>query len=154
MVITRAKNTQVARRMDGRRVLWQTIPNRRSILGHRRLLHIISGLCSNQEPFMAENGIEVGGRALEQVEESAEMQIGLFVVDVKFASVGLFGGQVGGEDFGFEAFSELVFELGFGVETVGGGPGLRQGQAGGFVLVFAFDLKSQLTVVLAIEGSY
>lgn len=71
---------------------------------------------------MAEDGVDVGGRAFEEVEESAEMEVGLLVVEIHFPAVSLFGWEIVGKDFGFEAFGELVFEFEFAVERVGGRP--------------------------------
>ena len=57
------------------------------------------------------------------------MEVGLLIVEVKLAAVGALRGQVVGEDLGFEAFGQVVFELELGVEAVGGGPCLGQGEA-------------------------
>ena len=67
---------------------------------------------------MAENGVNVGGGAFEEIEEGAEVEVGLLIVEVHFSAVGLFGWEVVGEDFGFETLGELIFEFDFGVERV------------------------------------
>ena len=78
---------------------------------------------------MSEYGIDVGGRALEEVEEGAEVEVGLLVEEVHLSAVGLFGWYVIRENFGFKALGELIFELDLSIERVGRRPGLGQSQA-------------------------
>jgi hypothetical protein len=57
------------------------------------------------------------------------VDVGLLVVQVELATVGLLGWEVVCQDLGFEAFGQVVFEFELGVEAVGCGPCLCQGEA-------------------------
>jgi hypothetical protein len=129
VVVAGGEDAQVVGRLDGGGVLGQAVADGGRVARHRRLLHVVAGLGADQEALVAQDRVDVGGGALEEVEEGAEVEVGLLVVQVYLAAVGLFGGEVVGEDFGAEAFGELVFELDFGVQRVGGGPGLGEGEA-------------------------
>lgn len=100
----------------------QAVPNRGGVLGHSSFLYIITCFSADQKPFMAQNGVDVGGGSLEEVEESTEVEVGLLIMEIDFSAVGLLGRQVVGEDFGFQAFGELVFEFDLGIERVTRGP--------------------------------
>lgn len=67
---------------------------------------------------MAEGGIESCGRALEDIGEETGVDVGLLVVEIELAAVGLVDREVVGQDFGFEAFCQVVFELELGVKGV------------------------------------
>jgi len=128
VVVTGREDTKVVGGLDGGGVLGEAVADRGRVLGHGGFLHVVAGLSADEEAFVAEDGVDVGGGALEEVEEGAEVEVGLLVVEVYLAAVGLFGGEVIGEHFGSEAFGELVFEFDFGVQRVGGCPGLGEGK--------------------------
>ena len=71
---------------------------------------------------MAEGQVNGRDRTLEEVDKGANVDVGLLVVEVEFSGIGALCGQVVGEDFSFEAFGQVVFELELGIEAVGGGP--------------------------------
>lgn len=78
---------------------------------------------------MAEDGVEGGGGALEEVEEGAGGEVGLLEVEVQADVVDVGGGDVGVEDLGLEALGDVVVEFELGVEGVAGGPALGDGEA-------------------------
>lgn len=43
---------------------------------------------------MSKDGVDIGGRAFEEVEEGTEVEVGLFVVEVQFPTIGLFGWEI------------------------------------------------------------
>jgi len=102
--------------------LLEAVSNGSGVLGYSCFLNVVASLSADEESFVSEDGVDVGGGAFEEVEEGAEVEVGLLVVEVYFATVGLFGWEVVGEDFGFEALGKLVFEFDFGIERIGGGP--------------------------------
>ena len=96
----------------------KAVPNRGGVLGHSSFLDIIARLIADQKPFMAQHCVDVGGGSLEEVEESTEVEFRLLIIEIDFSAVGLFLRQVVGEDFGFQAFGELIFEFDLGIERV------------------------------------
>jgi hypothetical protein len=78
---------------------------------------------------MTQHGIDVRGRAFEEIEEGTGMEVGLLEVEVQFSALGLGVREVVCQDFGFESLSDGVIELDFSVEGVGGRPSLGEGQA-------------------------
>jgi hypothetical protein len=128
MVVTCAEDLEVVRRRDGRGVRALRISRCESILGDRSFPDIIATLGADQETFVTECDVEGGGGALEQVGEQAGVDVGLLIEEVELAAVGSFSGQVVCEDFGLQALGDVVFEFEFGVEAVGGCPGLSQGE--------------------------
>ena len=78
---------------------------------------------------MAEYGVDIGSRAFEEVEEGAEVKVGLLVIEVQFTAIGLFCWKIVGKDFGSETSGELIFKLDLGIERIGSGPRLGQGES-------------------------
>lgn len=78
---------------------------------------------------MAQHGIDIRGRTLEEVKEGAGVEVGLLEEEVQLCAFGLGGREVVCQDFGLQALSEGVVELDFGVEGVGGRPGLGESEA-------------------------
>jgi hypothetical protein len=73
--------------------------------------------------------VEVGGRALQEVEESTSVKVGLLEVKVELGTLGLRGGQVLGKDLSLKTLGDVVVKLKLGVKSVGSGPGLGEGEA-------------------------
>lgn len=78
---------------------------------------------------MAEDTVDVGNRALENVEESAGVEVRLLEVEIELGTEGLrLGGEVC-DSFGFQSVGDLVVQLDFRLEDVCSGPHLGQRQA-------------------------
>ena len=129
MVVARGEDAQVVGRLDRGGVLGKTVANGGRVLGDGRFLDVVTGLSANKKTLMSEHSVDVGGGSFEDIEEGAEVEVGLLVVEVQFSTVRLFGGQVVGKHFSLQTASELIFEFDFGVQRVCGGPGLRKTQA-------------------------
>lgn len=129
VIVARGEDAEVVGGLDRGRVLGQTVSDRGRVLGHCRFLNIIACLGADEEPFMSQHGVNVGGRSFEEVEEGTEVEVGLLVVEVDFSSVRLFGRQVVGQNFGFQPFGELIFEFYLGVERIACCPYLCEGEA-------------------------
>jgi hypothetical protein len=129
VVVARAEQTQVIRRCDRSSIAARTIPSSQAVLRDRSLAYIITSLSTDQESLVTERHVEGGGGTFEEIGEQSGVDVGLLVEQVDLAAVGGFRGEVVGQHFGFEAFGDVVFEFEFGVEGVGGGPGLSQGEA-------------------------
>ena len=67
---------------------------------------------------MADSGVEGSSGTLEHIGEEAGVDAGLLVDEVQLATIGLLDGQVVGQDFGFEAFCEVVLKLKLGIKGV------------------------------------
>lgn len=78
---------------------------------------------------MADDGIEVGGWALQEVEEGTGVEVGLLEVQVELNALGLGGGEEVAENLSLEALGDVVVELDLGLKSVGGVPCLGDGQA-------------------------
>jgi hypothetical protein len=57
------------------------------------------------------------------------VHIGLLEVEVELSTLGLLGREVLGQDLSLETLGNVVVELELGVEGVGGGPCLGEGEA-------------------------
>ena len=105
------------------------VTNGSGILGKSSFLRVVASLRADQEAFVAENAVDVGYRALENVEESAGVEVRLLEVEVELGTEGLrLGGEVC-DSFGLQSVGDLVVQLDFRLEDVCGGPHLGQGQA-------------------------
>lgn len=122
MIIACGEDAQVVGGLDGRGVLRQTVADGGGVFGHGGFLNIVASLGADEKSLVAKHGVDVGGWAFEEVEEGAEVEVGLLVIQVQFATIGLFCGQIVGQDFGSEASGELVFKLDLGIERIGSGP--------------------------------
>jgi len=139
MVITRGKDTQIIRRRHRRGIAPLTIPRREGVFGDGCFSDVVTTFRTDEEALVSQCDVEGCGGALEEVGEQAGVDVGLFVEEVEFAAVGGFGGEVGGQDLGFEALGQVVFEFELGVQAVGGGPGLSDGESRSLVGVFPFN---------------
>lgn len=129
VVVAGGEQRQVVAGGDGSGVLWNAVADGSGVLGDGSLGDIVATLSTDQEALVAENGVEVGSGAVQQVEEGAGVQVGLLEVEVELGTLGLLGGLVLGQDFSLEALGNVVVQLKLGVQGVGGGPSLGQGEA-------------------------
>ena len=128
MVVAGGENAQVVAGGDGGSVLGNAVANGSGVLSDGSLLDVVATLSTDDEALVAENSVEVGGGAAEEVEESTSVQVGLLEVEVELGTLGLLGGEVLGEDLSLETLGDVVVELELGVEGVGGGPSLGEGE--------------------------
>lgn len=128
MVVASGENAQVVASGDGSSVLGNAVADGSGVLGDGGLLDVVATLSTDKETLVAENSVEVGGRAVEEVEEGTSVQVGLLEVEVQTGTLGLLGGEVLGEDFSLETLGDVVVELELGVEGVGGSPSLGEGE--------------------------
>ena len=93
------------------------------------VLDVEAGRGTSQEALVADDGVNVGGGALEQVEEAAEVELGLLEVQVELGALLLRLGQEGEGTLKLQALGEVVGGLDLGVEGVEGVPRLGDGDA-------------------------
>ena len=129
MVVRGSKDAQIVCSGDGSAVLWLRITNGSSVLGNGSFLRVIAGFGTNQKPFVAQNGVNVGYRALKNVEEGPGVEVWLLEVEVDLSSESLGLGYKVRNSFGLQSIGNLVIQLDFRLEDVGSGPRLGEGQA-------------------------
>lgn len=129
MVVAGGEERQVVAGGDGSGVLGNAVTDGGGVLGDGGLVDVVTTLGTDEEALVAENGVEVGGGAVKQIEEGTGVQVGLLEVQVELGALGLLGGLVLGEDLSLEALGNVVVKLELGVESVGGGPSLGEGEA-------------------------
>ena len=129
VVVAGGEEGQVVAGSDGSRVLGNAVTDGSGVLGDGSLVDVVATLSTDEEALVAEDGVEVGSGALQEVEEGTGVQVGLLEVEVELGTLGLLSGLVLGEDLSLEALGDVVVELELGVESIGGGPGLGEGEA-------------------------
>lgn len=129
VVVRGGEEGQVVAGSDGSGVLGNAVTDGSGVLGDGGLVDVVATLSTDEEALVAEDSVEVGGRAVQQVEESTGVQVGLLEVQVELSTLGLLSGLVLGQDLSLEALGDVVVKLKLGVESVGGGPSLGQGKA-------------------------
>lgn len=97
--------------------------------GDSGVLDVVSSGSTGEETLVTDNGVNVGGRALEQVGEGAEVELGLLEVHVDLGALLLALRQEGEETLELQALGDVVGGLDLGLERVQGVPRLGDGKA-------------------------
>lgn len=97
--------------------------------GDLGVLGVKSGRSTSEETLVADNGVNVGERALEHIEEATEVELGLLEVQVELGALLLRLRQEGEGTLELQALGEVVGGLDLGVEGVEGVPRLGEGDA-------------------------
>lgn len=97
--------------------------------GDAGLLDIVASGGTSEEALVANDSVDVGGGALEQIGEGAEVELGLLEVDVDLGAVLLGLGQEGEDTLKLEALGEVVGGLNLGLKSVQSVPRLGNGEA-------------------------
>jgi hypothetical protein len=139
VVVRGSKDAQLVRGSDGSALLRSSIADGSIVRGELGSVDIVASAGTGEEAVMADDGVDVGGRALEQVEEGTAVEVGLLEVQVELGTLGGGGGEEVEETLELEALGEGVSDLELGVEGVGRVPGLCEGEAGRLVGVFALN---------------
>lgn len=129
VVVAGGEERQVVAGSDGSGVLGNAVANGSGVLGNSGLVDVVATLGADEESLVAENSVEVGGRAVQEVEEGTSVQVGLLEVEVELGALGLLSGLVLSENLSLEALGNVVVKLELGVESVGSGPRLGEGEA-------------------------
>ena len=129
VVIRGGKDAHVVARVDRGRPNGLRVPDRGRVLGDGGLLDVVPALGTNEEAVAADHGVDRSGRALEDVDEGAQVVVGLLEVQVRLGAVRGRLGQEGAEELALEALGQHVVQLDLGVERVGRRPAGREGEA-------------------------
>lgn len=128
VVVAGGEDAQVVGGGDGGAVLGRDVADGGAVAGDGGLLDVVAGRGTGEEALVADDGVNVGGGALEEIEEGAAVEGGLLEGEVELGAGAVGGGQELEGGLGLEALGQGVGELDLGVESVGGVPGLGQGE--------------------------
>lgn len=132
MVVAGSQHAQVVACSDGTRVQWCRVAERSRISCYRCLLQVITSLTTNDETLVRERNIS------DRVDVTAAWVVGEETAHVCWALLEVEGELVGlcavlcresRQELGFQAIGEGVVELDLGVDDVGGGEGLGDGDS-------------------------
>lgn len=129
VVVRSSEDAEVVRGSNGSAVERGSVTDSGAVGGQRSLVGVVAGGGTGEETLVADNSIDVGDGALEEVEESTAVEAGLLEVKVELGTLGSGGGEEVEETLKLEALSKGVSDLDLGVEGVGGVPSLGKGQA-------------------------
>lgn len=139
VVVRSSEDAEVVRSGNGSAVLGSSVANSGAVSSQSSLVSIVASGSTSQETLVADNGIDVGDGALEEIEESTAVETGLLEVEVELSTLSGGGREEVEETLKLETLGEGVGDLDLGVESVGGVPGLGKGQAGRLVGVFSLN---------------
>lgn len=129
MVVRGSEDTQAVGGGDGGAVERSGVADGSAVGGQGGLVDVVASAGAGKEALVADDGIDVGGGALEEVKEGAAVEAGLLEVEVELGALAGGGREEVEETLKLEALGEGVVDLELGVEDVGGVPSLGEGQA-------------------------
>ena len=88
------------------------------------LCDIVANRPTNQEAILTNNKIDVGGRTLDDIEESTAMEVGLLEVEVCLCAIGFGGREEVAQELSLQTLGNGVIELELGIKNVGSVPRL------------------------------
>lgn len=100
-----------------------------AVAGNLGLLYIVTSRGTGEEALVADNGINVGSGALEEVKEGTAVEVGLLEVKVELGTPSLVGRQVVEDTLRLETLGQIISKLDLGLESAVGVPRLGEGQA-------------------------
>lgn len=129
MVVGGSENAEVVGGSDGGTVLRGREADGGAVGGQGGLVNVVASASTSEETLVANDGVDIGGRTLEQIKECPAVEVGLLEVQVELSTSTSGGWEEVEETLKLETLCERVADLKLGVEDVGGVPGLGQGQA-------------------------
>ena len=130
MVVARSQDAQVVARSDGAAVQRGGVAKGSSIACDGGLLEVVAGLTTHDETLVGDGdiggGIDVAGGWVVG-EEAADVGGALLEVEGELVRLRAVLGGEGAQELGFETVGEGVLELDLGVDDVGRGEGLGDG---------------------------
>lgn len=129
VVVAGSEDAQVVSSGDGSAVRGGSVADSGAVASKGGLLDIVAGRGTSKEAIVANNGVNVGGGALQEVEEGAAVESALLEVKVELGAARGAGGQEAVNQLGLDALGEHISGLDLGLEGVGSVPGLGQSEA-------------------------
>lgn len=118
VVIRSREDAQVVGSSDSSSVLRGRVSDCSRVVCDGRLLDIIASGRTSQEAILTNNSIDVGGRALQEIEKGTAVEVRLLEVQVDFCAVLLGGREEGAQELCLESLGNCVIELNLGVKRV------------------------------------
>jgi len=140
VVVGSREDAQVIGSSNGSSVLRSNVSDSSRVAGDSSLLDIVTSRGTCQEAVLTDHSIDVGGWALEEVEESTAVEVGLLEVQVELCALVLAGREERAQDLGLESLGDRVVELNLGVESIDSVPCLGERKAGWLVCVLGLKL--------------
>ena len=122
VVVRRGEDTQIVGGRDGCGIFGHGIADGSRVSGDRSLLHIVPSFRAYEETLVSQDSVDVGGWALQEVEEGTGLEVGLLEVQVELGSFGLRTREELREKLGFQALGELIVQLDLSIKGIGGSP--------------------------------
>lgn len=129
VVVAGSENAEVIGGSDGGAVSGGDVTDGGAVTGDSGPLNIITSRGTGEETLVANDGVDVGGRSLQEIEESTAVEGRLLECEVELGTLVVGGGQKLEDTLGLEALGDGVSQLDLGVEGIGRVPGLGQGEA-------------------------
>lgn len=129
VVVASSEDAQVVSSGDGSAVRGGSVADSGAVAGKGGLLDVVAGGGTSEETIVANDGVNVGGGALEQVEEGAAVESALLEVEVELGAARRAGGQEAVNELGLDTLGEHISGLDLGLKGVGSVPGLGQSKA-------------------------
>ncbi|GAO49076.1 hypothetical protein G7K_3235-t1 [Saitoella complicata NRRL Y-17804] len=145
VVVRSLEDGEVVQSLDTDGVVDGGVTGTGSVAGDTARLDVVTDLSTSQETIVANNGISLEGRTLEDVNVGATVESGLLVGSEKLSGAGTSLRLEGSKGIDLEALGDVVVELDLGGQEVGGGPALGKGEAVNAVGVLALEVTSDGT---------
>ena len=129
VVVCSGEDTQVVGSSDRGDILRSRVSNSGRVVGDSSLLNIITSGSTSQETILSDDSVDVGGRTLEEIEESTSVEIGLLEVEVELCALRLGSRKEGAQDLGLQTLCNGVIQFDLGVKSIDGIPALSDGSA-------------------------
>ena len=133
VVVAGGEDAEVVGSGDGSAVDGGGVADGSGVAADGGLLDVVAGRATGDEALVGDDGVDVGGGALQEIEEGTAVEVALLEVQVELGALGLGGGQEREDTLGLQALGQAVSQLQLGLEGIGGVPRLRDGEACSFV---------------------
>ena len=128
MIVGSSKDAEVIRGCDGGAVLGGNVADSGRVSGQGSPVDIVACRGTSEETLMADYGIDVGGGALEKIEEGTTVETGVLEVGIELSTLGSGGREEVEETLELQALGNGIGSFDLGIEDVGGVPRLGKGE--------------------------
>lgn len=148
VVVGSGENGQRVGGQDGGGVDGGGVTNGSGVLGHLGVRDVVANLGTGNETIVAKSGIGGDGGALEEIKESSSLERGLLEEERELSVLGTGRGDERSGELTLKTLSKSLVDLNLGVENVGGGPALGDGDTVGLVGVLGLEVTGDGAVLL------
>lgn len=133
---------------DGGGVDGGGVTNSSRVLGDLGVRDVVSDLGTGNEAVVAKSGVGGDGGALQEIEESSSLERGLLEEERELGVLSTGRGDKRGGELTLKTLGKSLIDLNLGVEDVGGGPSLGDGDTVGLVGVLGLEVTGNGAVLL------